>query len=144
MGWTDSHLHQFIVGDVCYGIPDPDWEDGTVSEVGIQLGKILKKPKDWLVYEYDFGDGWEHRVEVEKIFPYSSDTTTPVCIGGENNCPPEDVGGVWGYAEFLEAYKDSAHPEHENMREWIGEYYDPDDFNIDVVNAIFAEEHGTA
>jgi hypothetical protein len=144
MGWTDSHLHQFVVGDVRYGIPDPDWDDETICEKDVRIGSALKKPKDWLVYEYDFGDGWEHRVELEKVLPFSPDTDTPVCTGGKNSCPPEDVGGVWGYSDFLEAYKDSSHPEHENVMEWVGEYFDPNEFNIDVVNALLREERGTA
>lgn len=144
MGWTDSHLHQFIIGDIRYGIPDPDWDDGTIPENGIRIGSILKKPKDWLVYEYDFGDGWEHRVKLEKALPFDPEAVTPLCIEGQKSCPPEDVGGVWGYSDFLEAYKDRSHPEHDNMMEWVGEYFDPDEFNVDVVNAILREEHGTA
>ena len=59
VGWTDSHLHQFIVGDVFYGEPEPEWEDRTIPEQGVRIGSLLKKPKDWIVYEYDFGDSWQ-------------------------------------------------------------------------------------
>src|SRR5210317_574177 len=65
MGWTDTHLHQFIVNESRYGVPDPDWEDGTISEKGIRIGSLLKTPKDQIIYEYDFGDGWEHELELE-------------------------------------------------------------------------------
>lgn len=106
MGWTDSHLHQFLVGDVRYGVPEPDWNDGTILESGIRVGELLKKSKDWIVYEYDFGDSWEHRVELEKINPFTVEAITPICAGGRKSCPPEDVGGVWGYSDFLDAYKE--------------------------------------
>lgn len=136
MGWTDSHLHQFLVNDKRYGVPDPDWNDGTITEDGVRIGSLLKNPKDHIIYEYDFGDGWEHRLELEKILPFSTSAKIPSCIAGENSCPPEDVGGVWGYSEFLEAYTDSHHPEHENMKEWIGEEFDPTEFELDVINQV--------
>ncbi len=144
MGWTDSHLHQFIVSDIRYGVSEPDWEDGTISESGVRIGELLKKPKDWLVYEYDFGDSWEHRVELDKIVPFSPRIVTPACTGGRKSCPPEDVGGVWGYSEFLEIYRDRKHTEHENRVAWVGEYFDPEKFDMDEVNEILLEEHGTA
>jgi len=144
MGWTDTHLHQFIVNESRYGVPDPDWEDGTISEKGIRIGSLLKTPKDQIIYEYDFGDGWEHELELEEIFPFTSKTITPACTAGRNSCPPEDVGGVWGYSDFLEAYKDNQHPEHENMKEWIGGYFDPTEFDLDEINQVLREEHGTA
>ena len=144
MGWTDSHLHQFIFGDVFYGEPDPDWDDGTILENRVRIGSLLKRSKDWIVYEYDFGDSWEHRIELEKIVPFSPEIITPSCTGGRRGCPPEDVGGVWGYAQFLETYKDNKHPEHEEMLEWIGEYFDPDKFDIDEINEILGVEYGTA
>jgi len=144
MGWTDSHLHQFIVGDAYYGEPDPDWDDRIIPEKGVRISSLLKKDKQWLVYEYDFGDSWEHRIELEKILPYNPETITPICTGGRRGCPPEDVGGVWGYAEFLKVYKDSNNPEHEEMLEWVGEYFDPENFDMDETNHILKVEHGTA
>lgn len=140
MGWTDSHLHQFIAGEARYGAPDPDWEDGTIPERGVRVGTLLKKEKQWITYEYDFGDGWEHRVVLEKVFPYESGARAPKCIAGRRGCPPENVGGIWGYAEFLEAYKDSSHPEHEEMVEWAGEYFDPERFDVSEVNEILSGE----
>ena len=62
MGWTDSHLHQFVAGDEAFGVPDPDFEVGTRSEDGIRIGSLLRKEKEWITYEYDFGDGWEHKL----------------------------------------------------------------------------------
>ena len=140
MGWTDSHLHQFIAGDERYGVPDPDFEDGPIPERGVRVGALLKREKQWMTYEYDFGDGWQHKIELEKILPYKSGTHRPQCIGGRRGCPPEDVGGIWGYADFLEAYKDKNHPEHEEMVEWAGEYFDPERFDLAEVNEILSGE----
>ena len=144
MGWTDSHLHQFLVGDIRYGDPDPDWDTGMISEAGIRVRDILREPKDWIIYEYDFGDSWEHRVELEKKMPFSPEIVTPKCTGGRKGCPPEDVGGIWGYSEFLEAYRDNNHPEHEDLIEWAGEFFDPDSFDLDEINEILSAEHGVA
>jgi len=87
------------------------------------------------VYEYDFGDSWEHILLVEKVLPMEPDQQYPVCIKGKRACPPEDVGGVWGYYGFLEAIQDPDHPEHEDYLEWIGEDFDPEAFDLDAVNA---------
>lgn len=138
MGWTDTHLHQFIVGNERYGIPDPDFEDGTKSEDKIRIGTLLKKEKQWIIYGYDFGDDWEHKIILEKILPYKSGETAPKCIGGRRGCPPEDVGGPLGYEEFLKAYKHKTHSEHEEMVEWAGEYFDPDRFDPNEINEILS------
>jgi hypothetical protein len=140
MGWTDTHLHQFVVADERFGVPDPDFEDGIIPENGIRIGSLLKKEKQWITYEYDFGDGWEHKIVLEKILPYTPGKIVPKCIGGRRGCPPEDVGGVWGYKEFLTAYKDKTHPEHEEMVEWAGEYFDPERFDPAEINQIFSGE----
>lgn len=142
MGWTDSHLHQFVVGDARYGVPDPEFDVGIMREEGIRISSLLKKEKQYIAYDYDFGDGWEHKIVLEKILPYTLDGTVPKCMAGRRGCPPEDVGGVWGYQEFLGIYKDSTHPEHESMVEWAGEYFDPERFNPAEINEIFSEEEG--
>lgn len=139
MGWTDSHLHMFVVGNRQYGIPDPDFEDEAVSEQGIRVDTLLKKEKDVLIYEYDFGDGWEHKVVLEKIVDDTAGVSVPRCIAGRRGCPPEDVGGIWGYEEFLTAYIDKTHPEHDEYVEWAGEYFDPERFDPLEVNEILAE-----
>jgi len=144
MGWTDSHLHQFIVGTERFGVSDPDFEDGTTPEKGHRICSLLKKEKQWITYEYDFGDGWEHKIVLEKILPYKPGETVPRCIGGRCGCPPEDVGGVWGYMEFLKAYKDKNHPEHDEMVEWAGESFDPERFDPAEVNEILAAKNDRA
>jgi hypothetical protein len=86
------------------------------------------------VYEYDFGDGWEHEILVEKILQSEPGVRYPVCLAGKRACPPEDCGGVWGYESLLEALRDPEHPEHNDMLEWIGEDFDPEAFDLDSIN----------
>jgi hypothetical protein len=138
MGWTDTHLHMFVAGGRQYGVPDPDYDDGTVPEERVRISALLKKENDSLIYEYDFGDGWEHRVTLEKIIAGAPGEILPRCIAGRRGCPPEDVGGVWGYEAFLRAYTDPAHPEHDDLVEWAGESFDPERFDPVEVNEALA------
>ncbi|MGE0825652.1 MAG: plasmid pRiA4b ORF-3 family protein [Candidatus Binatia bacterium] len=137
MGWTNSHMHQFKVGKTYYGTTYPDDFDGTTTtkdEGKVTVGEVLKKPKAKLVYEYDFGDGWEHEVVLEKILSPEAGVAYPRCISGQRACPPEDCGGVWGYANLLEALQDPEHPEHEELSEWLGDNFDPEAFAPERVN----------
>jgi len=136
MGWYDSHLHQFIVGKTYYGVPSLDEfsELELKDERKARLDQILSRSKQKIVYEYDFGDSWEHEIVLEKILAPDSRTRYPACLGGARACPPEDCGGVGGYANFLEAISDPDHEEHEEMLEWIGGEFDPEQFDVDLVN----------
>jgi Plasmid pRiA4b ORF-3-like protein len=137
MGWTDSHLHQFIANQVFYGIPDDDFE--MEDEAKCKLSQLLKKEKDTFIYEYDFGDSWAHKILLEKILPFDSKTALPVCIKGKRACPPEDCGGIWGYVGLLETISDTNHPEHEEMLEWLGGEFDPEEFDLEEINEELAE-----
>ena len=140
MGWKNYHLHQFMADGNIYGVPDPEFDPpGTRDESHYRVYQLLKEEKDSLIYEYDFGDSWEHTVTLEKILPYDSDQPLPWCIKGKRACPPEDVGGVWGYDNFLEALMDPTHPDHEHLRSWAGETFDPNIFDKDKVNTRLAE-----
>jgi hypothetical protein len=88
------------------------------------------------VYEYDFGDGWEHQVVVEEVLP-AAGRSRPVCLTGRQACPPEDVGGPWGYADFLDAIADPTHERHDELLEWIGGSFDPASFDPAEVDRIF-------
>ena len=136
MGWTNSHLHQFSVGDIRYGVPDPDFDQGDVrDERNVRLCEIAPRVNDSFVYEYDFGDGWGHRVVVEKILtPEDSPADLPVCLAGARACPPEDCGGVPGYESFLEALRDPTHEEHQAMLTWVGGSFDPEAFDPNQVS----------
>ena len=139
MGWTDSHLHEFDVDGARYGLPDPDWDAGEVGdEARVTLFRLLGQG-DRAGYVYDFGDGWTHRLTVEKVLAPEPGVSYPRCVSGRRACPPEDVGGPWGYDEFLAAMADPAHPEHEQYREWLGGPFDPAALDLTEVNAALAE-----
>jgi hypothetical protein len=138
MGWHDDHLHQFVAGKRRYGVPDHDGWSQTLDERTVTLGQVLQRPKQSLVYEYDFGDGWEHEVVLEQGVAADPELRLPRCLTGEGACPPEDVGGIWGYRELLQALQDPGHPEHEEYLEWVDEGFDPATFSAAAVNEVLA------
>ena len=95
---------------------------------------LLTKEKEKIIYEYDFGDGWEHNIILEKNFPIDDTIIYPTCLTGKMNCPPEDCGGIWGYYNMLEVLKQPGHEEYDDYIEWLGEEFDPSYFNKDEVN----------
>jgi hypothetical protein len=109
VGWTDSHLHQFVAGTQSYGVPDDDVDEmlDEIDETGVRLSD-LPTPFSYL---YDFGDGWEHEVEI--LGPGGDQ---PGCVSGEGTCPPEDCGGPGGFAALLAALADPSDPEHDQMK----------------------------
>lgn len=136
MGWHGGHLHQFIAGDKYYGIPDDEFptEYEIHDERKTLLNDILIQGVKMFILEYDFGDGWEHMVKVEKALEQESGAVYPRCVDGARQCPPEDCGGPHGYEEFLEAIRDPNHVEHESMLAWIGGEFDPEEFNLDEIS----------
>jgi Plasmid pRiA4b ORF-3-like protein len=139
MGWTDSHLHQFMVGDVRFGEPDREFEPSPIDYATIQLNQIAPRIGSTCIYEYDFGDGWEHLIEVEDTLPVESVTEPlPQCLDGERAGPPEDVGGPGGYASFLVALTDPHHPDHEEWRARVGDGFDPSAYDPGRVNRLLA------
>jgi pRiA4b ORF-3-like protein len=132
-GWTDSHLHQFVVAGSSYGRPD-DFDEAVEDESGMTLAKALGTRTKRLVYVYDFGDNWEHDVVIENIVAGNSGSDRPLCLGGKRHRPPEDCGGPPGYQNFLEAFSDPAHEEHEAMLEWVGGSFDAEACDIAAVN----------
>ncbi len=139
MGWTDSHLHEFSNGKVRYGVPDEEFPSDIKDELDFRLDQVLKKANDKLNYVYDFGDGWEHEVVLEKILPFVPDAVLPLCLAGERACPMEDVGGPPGYEQFLEAISDPSHPDHEDLLEWSGGDFDPENFDLAQTNDLLRE-----
>lgn len=139
-GWTNSHLHQFRVGKDIYSPPDESgfaFEGGpeTREESEFTLQQIAPHEQDSFVYEYDFGDSWDHQVTVEKILPAAAGLAdTALCLDGGRACPPEDCGGVWGYAELLKTLKNRKHPEHKHMKEWLGRDLDAEAFDAANTN----------
>ena len=137
MGWTNSHLHLFGFYDGrIFSDPVFELEDDPVpeDESKNKLRKVAPSIGIQFIYQYDFGDSWEHVIEVEDILPPGPSGRVPRCIDGENACPPEDVGGPHGYFDFLEAILDPKHEEHEEMLAWCGGFFNPRKFDMKEVN----------
>ena len=173
MGWTDSHLHQFILstkkhkptademarqlrrggldetfydrmaGRRVFVQKTTPWGDDSEmdgeDEDAVTLAQVCPKAKSKLTYEYDFGDGWRHVIEVQKIVEPEPGVGYPVCQAGKRACPPEDCGGPWGYGDLLAAIDDPGHEQHEELLDWLGGEFDPGAFDLEAVNAILAK-----
>jgi hypothetical protein len=128
MGWTNSHLHQFEIAGARYSDPrfmKGDFDDfGAIDYSGIQISDLVFKhgSKLRMGYEYDFGDGWQHDVVLEKVTESEPGAKYPRCIDGERACPPEDVGGVYGFADYVEAITNPNHSEYSELLEWNGSF----------------------
>lgn len=135
IGWTDSHLHFFEQGSRKWSNPDDELDadgDMAVDDEGeITLRKLCSTKKVGVRYEYDFGDGWEHELRFE---PANVPVRVPSCTAGARACPPEDVGGPYGYVEFLAAIADPKHEEYDELIEWVGGSFDPEAFDLTQVN----------
>jgi hypothetical protein len=137
MGWQDYHLHEFTIADVTYGDPENDeWDEwGIAPEERYRLSQVIPGEGFRFHYMYDFGDGWRHTLLVEKVAPAEKGIRYPICLKGKRACPPEDVGSVWGYHNFLQAIGDPDHPEHDQHLTWAGGSFDPEAFDLEEVNA---------
>ncbi len=143
IGWIGGHLHGFSAGNAYYGISDPEWGDpNMIDESTVMLSQIISSRRKKFTFDYDFGDGWEHEVLVEKVLEPEPGVTYPVCLTGRRACPPEDVGGIYGFYEFLEVMDDPDHPEHEEMMEWIGGPFNPAAFDLKETNAALIDVAG--
>jgi hypothetical protein len=141
MGWTDSHLHQFEKGDKNYGVPEWDEFDelDLIDESKTQLSAVLKSEGESMIYQYDFGDNWQHDIVLEKIIPVTdAGRKAPICLGGERRGPPEEVGGAYGYEEFLEAVCDPAHENYDQFIRWAGGHF-LDEFDLKAVSETLAK-----
>ena len=140
MGWTNSHLHHFLTREARYTDPRQSEDAGfgdepDRDEAKATLTQIAPHAGDQFGYEYDFGDSWEHEITVEKILPNEAAVAkTALCLDGASACPPEDCGGIWGYAELLKTLKNPKHPEHKTMKEWLGRPFDAKAFDVAKTN----------
>ncbi len=134
-GWDDSHLHAFETPYGSFGVADA--ELGHRAEAPVTLEQVARSVNSKLCYTYDLGDDWEHDIVVEKVLDRADPAAYPRCTGGRRAAPPDDCGGVWGYAELVETLSDPTHPEHEERLEWMGlddtAGFDPDRFDPDAV-----------
>jgi hypothetical protein len=139
MGWYNCHLHHFIVGQRFYGDPQEAEYSSYSSlhdESSICLKEIFNKKQQKILYEYDFGDQWIHEILLEKVHPFDPAQELPFCLKGKGHCPPEDCGGVWGYFRLREILKNPQHPEYEESLRWVGDAFQPDEFDRDFVNSL--------
>ncbi len=137
MGWENYHLHQFHVRPWLYGVPDTEGfydPPNFKNEKSVTLEMIAPDRGDTFIYEYDFGDGWEHKIKVEKIAPIDEQNFWPMCVAGERSAPPEDVGGVPGYMDFLKAMQNPTHPDHKQVWAWNSGLFDPNGFDLNTIN----------
>jgi Plasmid pRiA4b ORF-3-like protein len=128
LGWTNSHLWEFRAGGVGWGVPDPEWDarSGPLDARKTTLKKLVEDTgARSLTYLYDFGDGWEHTIRIERIADAHPGLTYPILLEAVGRCPPEDVGGPPGYEEFLAALSDPKHEAHADMLEWCPGGFDP-------------------
>lgn len=135
MGWDNYHLYAFRIGRTTYSIPNDEYpyEDIDSRKTGIKdLMFIGQKPK--MIYEYDFGDGWEHDVTIQKILNSEQGVEYPRCVAGKMACPPEDCGGVYGYGRLLQILDDPTREEYKDMLEWVGGKFDPGHFDLEEAN----------
>ena len=143
MGWVDYHLHEF---EVRHPFTGEKVKIGTPIEEEEFFGQEIilerkQKIADWFSmenrianYTYDFGDSWEHKIQLEKILPRDKNIEYPTCVAGKRACPPEDCGGIWGYERLLEAINNPDHEEHKEMLEWFGGEFNPEHFDVNEVS----------
>jgi hypothetical protein len=143
MGWEDAHLHSFDIkksglkNKLRFGIPGDDFDEflmKTLPGWTYKIADYFSMKNRIAEYTYDFGDDWVHIIKLEKILPREMKAKYPLCIEGKRTCPPEDIGGVYGYEEFLKIIRNPKHKEHKFMIEWIGGKFDPEQFDVDKIH----------
>jgi hypothetical protein len=136
MPWENYHLYKFAIGERVYGEPDPEdavWGRKIYQAKGMRLGTLVERGVSELLYTYDFGDDWQHRVIVEEVLDAQPGTDYPTFIDGERTAPPEDVGGPPGFMDFVEAMAKPRHPQRKDLVRWYGGPFNPVDFGADRI-----------
>ncbi|MBI5613470.1 plasmid pRiA4b ORF-3 family protein [Candidatus Gottesmanbacteria bacterium] len=149
MGWTDSHLHGFFIDTKLYVDKKAEWEGGVDDEYEderlIVIRSFLKRLPKQIIYTYDFGDSWDHEIKFERYVVSKIEATYPMCINGSGACPPEDIGGMGGYGNFLEAVKYPKRKANRELLKWYGYedqhegIFDPTAFDLDGANSELRE-----
>jgi hypothetical protein len=138
MGWGNEHLYEFTIGNTRIYDFEGDVDDGadptSRDSMDTFLNETVSMVKPKFSYVYDFGDHWKHDIQLEKVFPQEKEKNHPVCLDGENACPPEDCGGIWRYQDMLQIISDKNHPEFEEITDWMGEDWDAAFFDIKETN----------
>jgi len=141
MLFEDYHLFQFDAGGQRYAIPDPDWDDvhSTIDARNVNVGTLIDRGVTTFKYTYDFGDDWRHTITIEAVVPADPAVDYPRFVDGAGRAPPEDVGGIPGFEEFLEAMTAPRHPERKRLIRWYGREFDPNDFDAPKITARLAK-----
>lgn len=134
--WWDEHLHQFSAGGLEYGVQEQGRLQEVLDELAYTVAEVLPRVKDTMVYEYDFGDDWRHKIVLEKVLEPDPAARYPRCIKGKRKAPPEDCGGVGGYLYLIDAVAHPERQEHADALEWAGGLFDSEAFNLDEINAL--------
>jgi tetratricopeptide (TPR) repeat protein len=134
LGWTDNHLHLFTAAGKSYGDPSLDLEMAIIDERGTPLGALLGRPGDRIRYEYDFGDSWIHRIQVEELASPAPEAPAAICLGGRRRGPPEDCGGASGYDKILAILAGGDSAERRGILDWLGGEIDPGAFDAAAIN----------
>jgi Plasmid pRiA4b ORF-3-like protein len=139
-GWMNAHLHEFEIGGLRFADADvANAENGrddsrAFEEMDVRLRNFTRQPGTTFSYVYDMGDNWVHTVCLEKHVAVEPAPKSARCLEGARARPPEDVGGPSGYQDFLEALLDPAHEEHKQMKRWVGGHFDPEWFDLGLIN----------
>lgn len=134
MGWRNCHLYQFKINGYYYVDPAHEHYLPAKNSKTAKLSQVLPQGRKKFLYEYDFGDSWEHEVVLEKVLPPAEGVRYPVCLAGERACPPEDCGGTPGYERILEIMRRPDHAEYRKTIDWLGGEYNPEAFDLEEVN----------
>lgn len=146
MDWLGYHLHQFEIGEKLYGQPEIAGDDHfgpkLYSDRNTRLAQLIERGVERFTYTYDFGDDWQHDIEFERTLEAEAGIEYPILVAGERQCPPEDCGGPPGFLNIVDALSDPEHPDHEEILDWYGERFDPEDMNLVAVEAMLSRIRG--
>lgn len=136
MGWFECHLYEFRIGNSYITVETEEMdEDADIEDSKkLKLNKFSFKRGAKFIYMYDFGDEWLHEIHVEEILKHDEKAIYPICTEGKRNCPPENIGGPLGYGDFLDVIKNPGHPQYREFVDWIGEGFDPEEFDLKAAN----------
>ncbi len=133
MGWENAHLHEFVINGTSYGQSHPEYGLEMKTERRARLDELVSEENMEFIYKYNLDEEWEHQLLVEKIISPTPKVHYPLCVEGDQACPPEDCGGILGYKDLLEILQNPEDPEYEETIEWLGDF-DPTAFDVEEVN----------
>lgn len=141
MLFKDYHLFEFNAGGKRYAVPDPEWDFGadTYAARNVRIGALVDRGITTFNYTYDFGDDWRHSITVEAVTDADPAVEYPRFLDGDWRAPPEDVGGLPGFEDFLIAMSKPRHAQHRKVVDWYGGRFEPNDIGVDTINERIAK-----